>query len=72
MPIWLRGISAIGCSCASRWVLPGGQSGNPLSPHYDDQLALWRQGKAFAMPWTREEVDAAAVARLKIEPAAGE
>jgi len=68
----MRLVIDVGNWSASRWVLPGGQSGNPLSPHYDDQLALWRQGKAFAMPWTREEVDAAAVARLKIEPAAGE
>jgi penicillin amidase len=25
-------------------VIPGGQSGHPGSPHYDDQLTLWRNG----------------------------
>ncbi|MFQ5881320.1 MAG: penicillin acylase family protein [Candidatus Methylomirabilales bacterium] len=28
----------------SLWILPGGSSGDPLSPHYSDQLADWRQG----------------------------
>lgn len=26
-------------------VIPGGQSGNPGSPHYDDMIETWRQGK---------------------------
>ncbi|MBB6005320.1 penicillin acylase family protein [Arcicella rosea] len=26
-------------------VIPGGQSGNPGSPHYDDMVETWRQGK---------------------------
>jgi penicillin amidase len=26
-------------------VIPGGQSGHPLSPHYKDQFAAWLQGK---------------------------
>ena len=25
-------------------VIPGGQSGHPLSRHYDDQFTHWRQG----------------------------
>ncbi len=29
----------------SRGVYPGGQSGNPANPHYDDQIALWAAGK---------------------------
>jgi penicillin amidase len=28
------------------FALAGGQSGNPLSPHYDDQLPAWRDGLA--------------------------
>ena len=28
------------------FALAGGQSGNPLSPHYDDQLPAWRDGNA--------------------------
>lgn len=26
-------------------IVPGGQSGQPFSDHYDDQIAMWRQGK---------------------------
>jgi penicillin amidase len=26
-------------------VIPGGQSGNPGSPHYDDMIETWREGK---------------------------
>lgn len=30
-------------------VIPGGQSGNPFSPHYTDQLELWASGRYKAM-----------------------
>jgi penicillin amidase len=30
---------------ASRWVIPGGSSGDPFSPHYADQVELWRRGE---------------------------
>jgi len=38
----------------STTVYPGGQSGNPLSPHYDDQLQLWlrREYKDIEFPAT--------------------
>lgn len=35
---------------ATRVALPGGQSGNPLSPHYDDLLAVWRRGEGVPLP----------------------
>ena len=28
-----------------RSVIPGGQSGHPLSPHYADQFEAWREGR---------------------------
>ena len=34
----------------SRYVLPAGQSGNPLSPHYDDMLGSWLRGENVAIP----------------------
>ena len=40
----------------SRWSLPGGQSGNPLSPHYDDLFELWQRGDGVPIAWTPEEV----------------
>lgn len=33
----------------SLWIIPGGSSGDPLSPHYSDQLEDWRQGRYHSM-----------------------
>ena len=51
-----------------RFVLAGGQSGNPLSDHYDDQLQLWIRGEAIAIPWTGDEVVQSATAALRLTP----
>jgi penicillin amidase len=53
---------------ASRYVLAGGQSGNPLSPHYDDQLPLWERGEGIAIAWTPESVLRVARATLELVP----
>jgi len=53
---------------ASRFVLAGGQSGNPLSPHYADLFSLWRRGEAVPIPWSRSSVEKAAVATLRLDP----
>ncbi len=42
---------------SARWVLPGGQSGNPCSPHYDDQLALWQRGDGIPIAWSEERIE---------------
>ncbi|MDW3207503.1 MAG: penicillin acylase family protein [Alphaproteobacteria bacterium] len=34
----------------SLYALAGGQSGNPFSPHYDDLLEPWRDGRYFRIP----------------------
>ncbi len=52
----------------ARFVLPGGESGNPCSPHYDDLLALWRTGGGVEIPWTPEQVAARSVRALALEP----
>ncbi|MCM8747754.1 penicillin acylase family protein [Thermomicrobiaceae bacterium CFH 74404] len=49
-------------------VLPGGQSGNPLSPHYADQLRLWRRGEGLRLAWTPEAVARETVATLELVP----
>lgn len=64
----LRMVVDVGAWSASRWVLPGGQSGNPLSPHYDDQLDLWRAADGIPIAWTDDEVDAATVDTLTLTP----
>ncbi len=43
---------------SARWVLPGGQSGNPCSPHYDDQLPVWQRGDGIPIAWSEERIDA--------------
>lgn len=37
-------------------VLPTGQSGNPMSPHYDDQTSLFVNGKFRKMKLNRKEI----------------
>ena len=53
----------------SRFSLPGGQSGNPMSPHYSDQLDAWRLGLGLPMPWSPEAVASATTETLHIIPA---
>ena len=67
LPSW-RQIFDVGDWDASRVVLPGGQSGHPLSPHYFDQNEMWRQGQYRAQPFSRRAVDAVRQYRLLILP----
>ncbi|MBL7335182.1 penicillin acylase family protein, partial [Escherichia coli] len=43
---------------ASRFVIAGGQSGNPTSPHYEDLFDLWRRGQGVPIPWGEAAVEA--------------
>ncbi|MBP3957893.1 penicillin acylase family protein [Gemmata sp. G18] len=52
----------------STFVLCGGQSGNPLSPHHADQLSLWLQGESFTLAWEQADVIRAAVDTLRLLP----
>jgi penicillin amidase len=40
---------------ASRWILPGGASGDPRSPHYADQVEDWLRGATRPMRFLTEE-----------------
>ena len=48
-----------------RFVLPGGQSGNPLSPHYDDLFELYRRGEGVPIAFTPQEMKANTMTRKK-------
>lgn len=63
----MRGVIDVGAWHNSRFILPGGQSGNPFSPHYDDMLPLWQRGEGVPIAWTPEEVGAATVQTLVLK-----
>ncbi|MCR8722711.1 penicillin acylase family protein [Frigidibacter sp. ROC022] len=46
-----------------------GQSGDPLSRHYDDHLDAWQNESYFPLLFSRESVEAAASRRLLLVPA---
>jgi penicillin G amidase len=64
----LRVVIDVGEWSNSRFVIAGGQSANPLSPHYADLLALWQEGRGVPIPWTRNEIDAATLHILNLSP----
>ncbi len=64
----LRMVVDVGAWHNSRFSLPGGQSGNPLSPHYDDLLPLWQRGEGVPIAWTEEEIRQAAMQTLELIP----
>ncbi len=52
----------------SRYVVAGGQSGNPLSPHYADLFALWRRGEGIPIAWSPAAVRATTRHVLVLRP----
>ncbi|HMT21369.1 MAG TPA: penicillin acylase family protein, partial [Promineifilum sp.] len=48
--------------------LPGGQSGHPASPHYQDRIAEWQAGRYFPLLFSREKVSAAARGTWALTP----
>ena len=53
----------------SRFADAIGQSGHPLSPHYDDYLADWRAVSHRPMRMDRADIEAGAIGHLRLEPA---
>lgn len=66
-PSW-RQVLDVGGWDTSKVVLPAGQSGNPMSPHYFDQNALWRQGQYRTLAYSRGAVNGAASHRQLVVP----
>jgi penicillin amidase len=52
----------------SQAVLTTGESGNPVSAHWNDQSPLWISGSLRPAPVTRSAVEAAVASRLTLEP----
>ncbi|HBQ14015.1 MAG TPA: hypothetical protein DEF51_23755, partial [Myxococcales bacterium] len=49
-------------------ILPGGQSGNPDSAHFNDQARLWLANETMPMRYLPEEVAEGAVSRQRFVP----
>ena len=65
-----RGVYDLGDLGNSCFVLSTGQSGNPLSRHYQDMTSLWRDGAGIRLNATREELENEAESSLLLVPAA--
>jgi penicillin amidase len=63
-----RQIYEVGTWDRAQTVTNVGQSGHPLSRHYDDQIVLWREGVYHAMPWSEEGVRKVTEYRLRLKP----
>lgn len=66
-PSW-RQVLDVGGWDYSKVVLPAGQSGHPLSPHYFDQNESWRQGQFRTLAYSRAAVNGAATSRQLFAP----
>jgi len=66
----LRSLIDVGDWSASRFVLLGGQSGNPLSPHYDDLVPLWQKGEGVPIHWEEAAIARHTVQLLQLLPKA--
>lgn len=55
----------------SSWVNQTGQSGHVSAEHYADQTPAWAAQTSFPWPFSPAAVNAAAVDRLDLQPAAG-
>jgi penicillin amidase len=62
----LRAVIDVGAWENCRWVIPAGQSGNPLSPHYDDQWPLWQRGEGVPIAWGEDAVQKATRSTLTL------
>lgn len=65
----LRSVIDIGNWGASRFVLLGGQSGNPVSRHYADFVPLYQRGEGVPVHWDEPELARHAVATMTLVPA---
>ncbi len=54
---------------AATMVLPAGNSGNPMSPHFFDFNEMWRKGERWNVPLSREKVFDRAISVLTLRSA---
>jgi penicillin amidase len=66
----LRAVFDVGNWDACRVALPGGQSGNPWSPHWDDQLEPWRTNEGIPLLWSDAAIARDLAHELHLRPRA--
>ena len=49
----MRYVADMSGQTPNQMVLPGGESGDPTSPHYSDQLPYWAQIETLDMDWNQ-------------------
>lgn len=64
----LRMVVDVGNWDENRFAMPGGQSGNPLSLHYDDLLPFWQHGEGVPIAWSPTKMDQAIQSVLRLVP----
>lgn len=64
----MRHISSPGNWDETRFVIPLGQSGSVVSPHWKDQFPFWSTGKPAVFPFSEGAVNAGTVKLTKISP----
>jgi penicillin G amidase len=64
----VRWVAVVGDGDRSLAVLPGGQSGHPFDPHYDDQLDLFLNGHTHPAAWSEESIARATVSAMRLVP----
>jgi penicillin G amidase len=70
VPSW-RQIVDLSDIDASIGVNTTGQSENPASPHFNDQVPLWGASEYHPLPFSRAAVEAQAASRLVLVPPPG-
>lgn len=53
---------------ATRFVIPTGQSGDPKSPYYKDQLEFWANGNTPIFPFSKSAIEAASKELIVLTP----
>ncbi len=64
----MRMVVDLGSLDDSTWVTVTGVSGHPGSPHYDDQLDAWAEGRTFDWPFSPAAVADASSDELRLVP----
>jgi penicillin amidase len=63
-----RQVVDLAATDTASFVIPGGASGDPESPHFADQLAAWARHRRVPMLWRWPDVEAAAETRTVLRP----